>query len=766
MKSKTLFCLFALFVLTSLVFAQSTTPGNDPSSPRAGSDRQPPGTDIEVKTSTHEDVKTTESQIKDLKKRLEKLEREFNKKQKELNDKITNEKDEKKLAKLKSELEKLEKKFKDEKEKTEGTLARLERFPIEQQTRDTKSSMIVPGNCGNLLALPPMDARRQVVESMGPPSSCYEEHGRHVSMQITDASPYLSHSHCFHPMQPGGRNGDFEFLAPGLTFMIFCNISGTNCKMIVFMEHFNTLLQIALSYGNRDNLLVAMCPPAGQVEYPSPGFWDLLPLEVNHGEDNYERVIYGILGGQGGISRNNFGLEGLNVFKETAKDEDLVLRNIVLDNKLPDLIEKATAPFLEIDKRFAPFLEPAMNELSFINKVAGRVNILLNNNVGAGSLEEVRMLIADITKNEYKPKDFPIYVENLSRAEKFLAEGKKKEAKKSLEDFEGKFLEKEEKKIAKSYGRSLDARARTLNALNKWEFSATADALSDFVKTYPDKTKRKEFDELLKGYKNSIGPLRDYVDKLKDQLTRELKQGELLEPIVIKSGDKVVFLVSVTGADYDFERQNPKLRAVLEEKFAPVDENGAVPKGGTTYDNTVAGIISFDELISRGFTTAVVETQNGNSIVVAVKKGKLTLSLRTFHDGATTNEVDIKELEEKSGLVWISVMLPKRMSQSAIPKDPNAFLSTFDFLDKESHRMTVIRFIFLTARVLSLKDEATGERIDLPYFLYPGGYENTLTIIDALKQSAKKREIKLPPIHFRVLPPDSNDKSNNSEKKE
>ncbi len=79
MKFRTLFCLFAMLALAPVVFAQERAPGRDPSPPQNGSERQLPGSDIEVKTSTHEDVKTTESQIKDLKKRLEKLEKEFKK---------------------------------------------------------------------------------------------------------------------------------------------------------------------------------------------------------------------------------------------------------------------------------------------------------------------------------------------------------------------------------------------------------------------------------------------------------------------------------------------------------------------------------------------------------------------------------------------------------------------------------------------------------------------------------------------------------------
>ncbi len=771
MKFRTLFCLFAMLALAPVVFAQERAPGRDPSPPQNGSERQLPGSDIEVKTSTHEDVKTTESQIKDLKKRLEKLEKEFNKKQKELNDKIANEKDEKKLAKLKAELEKLEKKFKDEKEKTEGTLARLERFPIESQTRDAKSALLLPGNCGNAFAWQPMDPRRELVENLGATnvSYCHEYPSRQVSLFITNGSPLLLRSACYHTMDDKGRAGEYTFHAPGLTIIQFCNVQGANCKVFVFIERMPIFNMLALSPDRRDESLVSICPKSGQVEYPAYEAWELLNMEADLGTTDYDSIIRGIAQSIGGVSSTRFGLGGLQTQVEAGKRYDkLALRNIVLDNKLSDLMKNIQPPWLEIDKEFTPFLLPATQELSFINRVGGRINIILNKGMGPDSLESVRTLISDVEKSEHKPKDYPLYQKSLEDVEKLLQEGKTKEAKKSLNNFATKVLEKEAKTIIKEHGKSLAAREKVSDILDQWEFLAATSAIADFVKTHPDKEKRKQLSVQVEAYKTAAKPLQERVEKLKAKLSLELKEGELLEPIVVKPGEKVVFLVSIVGADYDFERQKTKLRALIDEKFAPADEQGAVPKGGQTYDNTIAGIISFDELISKGFTMATVETKNGQSIISAVKKGGSVLSLRSFADreGVTTEEVALKDLKERSGLAWIPITFPASMSQSAIPKDPNTFLTTTNFLDRDSNQVTVLRFVFESERVLHLRAKDTDERIDLHYFLYPGGYENLLTLIDALKQDAKKREFKLPAIHFKVLPPDSNDKPDSSDKKE
>lgn len=709
---------------------------------------------------TRADTKSTESLLKDLQKKLEKLEKKYTKKKTELENRISQEKDAKKVEKLKKELAELETNFQKEKNDLNEKIGRLKIVPVEKRTVDTKSHLLVPGTCGDIMSWPPLDERRQMVEALGPPSRCEEHTSRDIVVWIGNATPLLSKSYCFTPITKGGQTGEFKFRAPGLTFMVFCNIEGTNCKMYVFMEHMPTLQQIVFVSGSdrqRDQLLLNMCPPNAQVEYPAQGLWHLLPLDANYGEEgNYDGVIRGLIDGMGGISRLHFGLQGLEAYKASAPIPKLELRNIVLDDKLPELFKSVENPWLAIYANFAPLLDEPTNDIFVQNKIADRLNFWLHGKVSVATAEEIKKFVEALDKKSVKTKNYEIYRHDLNEAESLFRAGKWKEAVKSMENL-NKILEKDNKKIMKQCGKSLQARDRTVDFMEQWEFVPAGDVVSDFIKTHPDKKKQEEMKPLLATYNTNAKPVRDYIDKLRVKLTSNLKEGELLEPVVVKPGEKVVFLVSVVGGTIDYERQKTRLRAVVNERFVPADEVGVVEKDAPELNQLFAGMLNVDELIASGFESVVVEKSRSRTIVSQVQAKDRKIGFAKFADRANISEetVLLKDVKDKSGLSWLPVVMPKtNVSQSSIPKDPNKFLTTFSFLDRDSKRLTIMSFVFESRRPLTyVSPDGKGNAVTVNFYLYPGLYENEMTIVDALNKNVNDREVKFPKIRFRVLPP-------------
>lgn len=726
--------LIALLFLISLasltVLAQNPAKAADPpkaeqenSEPKAGSISE-----------------ETEKIIGKLREKLVKLEERFKNDKADLEEKIARETKEESKKKFRDKLAEKQAKFDEEKKRILEQIDLFQKIQLEKQSQGKTTIQV--GGCVDVLSFGGDTSR--VIETNGPPQDCRYFPGGRFTLNIMNPSAALQSSGCWDPLLRA-----YTFDGPAMVIFGYFPV-GSAAKVYVFID-MRAIVEAAgnSSTDQRDRVLLDICPPLQpQRQHSEMGSWHQVNFSGNWG-DSYDSVLQNIFGAVGGGGHYRGGFEGQTAIATSQRVDPLALQSIVLDANLPKLLKDEGAAWSKIADAVWKTLGE-LKEYSALRKLDERLVLVLRKD---NAREALLALAAEMDKPENVSAGaaFKNYSEKLKEAAAAPDEKKAKKIAKNLL----KEIAKSEKAFDKKIDPIRGPFRRVEDFRRQREFVAAGEAMGAFIKTQAQTGEIERLKADLDGYKAVARSLQEYVEKLKSKLVLEMKQDEFFEQTTVEFGAGLLSAIALRGSTYDYQTQRPKLKAIVGERSKPANPNGAVDKEAGFIEERRVGLLKIDDLIAGGFDKAVIQSKDGVSVVHIVKGNDMGMVLLHFveNEDVTTEEVSLTDLRDKRHALWLPfVIRDKRLAESMVPADPAKFLETFNFIDKENHRLTVILMPFDTVQYLSLKKE-DGSLVRVKYYLYPGVYEERIKVVDSLESNPKKREIQLPPILFRVLTP-------------